>query len=180
MTPSLRACATIAFGFVGVAGICLGQQSKAQVAEVEQLVRVNEPHGTMVKKVPVKTTDDISLLGSDVPAKSAEGSKSLSQDGTGGATAIAESGEKLQAEMVAVEQQIKDKQKKVEFPMHMFVADERAFLIDPDGPAANQDAVAKRRFEQDELHKETAEIAALRGKLEQMTAAGEKAAAAKP
>jgi hypothetical protein len=60
------------------------------------------------------------------------------------------------------------------------VADERAFLIDPGWPAANQDAVAKRRFEQDELHKETAEIAALRGKLEQMTAAGEKAAAAKP
>ena len=180
MTPCVRACATIAFGFVGMAGICLGQQSKAQVTEVKQPVRVNELHGTMVKKGPVKTTDDISLLGSDAPAKSAEEGKPLAKDGTADATLIVGSPEELQAEMVAVEQQIKDKQKKVEFLMHMFVADERAFLIDPSGPAADQDAAAKRRFEQDELHKETAEIAALRARLEQMTAAGEKAAAAKP
>lgn len=177
MAPSIRACATIAFGLVGVAGVCLAQQAKSQVAEVKQLVRVNELTGTMVKKGPVKTTDDISLLGSDAPVKSAEEGKPLAKDGTAGATLIAGSPEKLQAERVAVEQQIKDKQKRVEFLMHMFVADERAFLVDPSGPAADQEIAAKRRFEQDELHKETAEIATLRVKLEQMTAAVEKAAA---
>jgi hypothetical protein len=179
MTPCVRAFATIVVGFVGLAGICCGQ-STPQVTEVKQPVRANELSGTKVKKTPVKTTDDISLLETDRPEKNPEVSKVSVEDAESGAPGVADSPEKLQAEMVAVQQQIKGKQKRVEFLMHMFVTDERAFLIDPGGQSADPDTAAKRRFEQEELHKETAEIAVLRAKLELLTLRAEKTPQANP
>ena len=88
--------------------------------------------------------------------------------------------EKRQAEITALEQQIKEKQLKIELLMHMFVLDEQAFLKDPSGRYEDEEARAKRKFEQEELLQESKEVARLRARLEQIVPpGGEKAPPAK-
>ena len=75
-----------------------------------------------------------------------------------------------QAEIAALEKEIRDRKHKVELLMRLFVTDEKAFLLNPTNP--NEDAATReqRRYEQDELHYETAEVARLQARLDALKA----------
>ena len=137
----------------------------------------------MVKKLPVITNDDISLLAARPPAKSAETPKAEA-DADPAATesaGVPQDPEKRKAEMVALEHQIKERQRRIELLMRMFVLDEQAFLTDPSGQSEDEEARAKRKFEQEELLQQGKEIARLQKRLDLLAVPGsEKAAPAKP
>ena len=177
MALSLRVYATILLGTLSMPGVCRAQ-NKNKPPDVQPPPIAGEVHGTPVKKTPALTDDDIALLAPRPAANAAETPK------TGAATepAARESAagpqdpEKRKAEIAALEQQIKEKQLKIQLLMRMFVLDEEAFLKDPSGQSEEEEARAKRRFEQEELLQEGKEIARLRARLEQiMPAGGEKA-----
>jgi hypothetical protein len=77
---------------------------------------------------------------------------------------------KKAAEIVYLESQIQEKTERIYFLMRLFVADERRFLNDP----ANQNVPGavhdERRYEQDELLWETAELARLKHRLNEIKA----------
>jgi hypothetical protein len=139
--------------------------------------------GTLVKKPPVMTDDAISLMAVRSPAKPAETSKFEIAAGptTGQSAEVAQDLEKRKAEILALQQQIKEKQQRVELLMRMFVIDEHAFLMDPSGQSEDQEVRAKRKFEQAELLQQGKEIVRLKERLDAITlASGETAAAVKP
>jgi exonuclease VII large subunit len=139
-------------------------------------------HGTAVKKTPALTDDDIALLAPRPAANPAETPKpeTAAEPATKATPEALQDPEKRQAEVAALQQQIKEKQRKIELLMRMFVLDEEAFLKDPSGQSEEEEARAKRKFEQDELLREGKEIAQLRARLEQIAPpGGEKAAPAK-
>jgi hypothetical protein len=74
-------------------------------------------------------------------------------------------------EIAALEKQIQDKQKRIALLMRLFVDDEREFLNDPGNKQTEQSVQDRRKYEQDELLYESAEIAKMRTRLEQMKAA---------
>ncbi len=108
----------------------------------------------MIKKAPVASKDDIVKLQTDEASHAGDAPvpHATETPATAGYTP---------EEIAVVQQQMKDKQKKVELLMRMFNADERPFLNDPSGQTGESDAVAKRRYEQEELRKTAAEVAAL-------------------
>lgn len=71
-------------------------------------------------------------------------------------------------EITELQQQIKDKQKRIALLMRLFVEDERQFVIDPGNVTADPAAAERRRYEQDELRWETAELAKLKARLEEL------------
>lgn len=86
-------------------------------------------------------------------------------------TATAEDTTKKVEEIALVEQQIRDKQRKIAFLMRLFVDDERRFLSDPGNASVDPAVAERRRYEQDELRWETAELAKLKARRTEMTAA---------
>lgn len=76
------------------------------------------------------------------------------------------------AQVAALEKQIQEKQKRVALLMRLFVNDERPFLNDPGNVTGNATAAERRKFDQDELLYETAQIARLRRKVEELKTAG--------
>jgi hypothetical protein len=72
------------------------------------------------------------------------------------------------AETALLQKLIQEKQKRIALLMKLFVDDEKEFLIY--GGAAEADPVAqeRRRYEQDELRWETAEVAKLQAQLEDL------------
>ena len=74
------------------------------------------------------------------------------------------------AEIALVEQQIREKQKRIAFLLRLFVYDERTFLNDPGNAAVVGAAAERRQYEQDELKWETAELAKLKAREREMTA----------
>ena len=79
---------------------------------------------------------------------------------------------KRNAEIAALEKQIQEKQKRVALLMRLFVNDERPFLNDPGNAEGDATAAERRKYEQDELLYESAEIGRLRGRVEELKAAG--------
>ena len=75
---------------------------------------------------------------------------------------------KKAAEIALVEKQIKDKQKRITLLMRLFVDDEQTFLRDPGNAAVDGAAVERRQYEQDELQWETAELAKLKAREEEL------------
>jgi hypothetical protein len=155
----------LAIGDLGLAGLCCAQQSKSKLAETKDVVQPNEMVGTKIVKEPSKITDSIVALQTGQPTTAIV------------ATVEGQSSAKPLTEIASLQQEIKNKQKRLELLMHMFVADERPFLIDPGSIPVDQDTVTKRRFEQEELHKASAAIAALQAKLDQLTKRQERTAA---
>lgn len=129
--------------------------------------------GTLIPKAPVTTDDDIAKLTAKKTSKPE-------------ATLVAKRVEspavdrdKAQVELVALRQEIQEKQRKLELLMKMFVADEQTFIRNPGGESGDDDLAMKRRYEQAELRKQAVEIGQLRERLDVLTKlAGEKAVAA--
>ena len=181
MTLSLRVCTAVLLGVLSMPGACRAQ-SNAKPQDVPPSSIAGEVHGTPVKKTPALTDDDIALLAPRPAANPAETPKpeAAAEPATKATPEALQDPEKRQAEVAALQQQIKEKQRKIELLMRMFVLDEEAFLKDPSGQSEEEEARAKRKFEQDELLREGKEIAQLRARLEQIAPpGGEKAAPAK-
>jgi hypothetical protein len=83
----------------------------------------------------------------------------------------AEDPTKRSMEIADLEKQIQEKQKRIALLMRLFVRDEQPFIRDPLGAQTDRPAQDRRKYEQDELLYESAEIARLRTRLEQLKAA---------
>jgi len=178
MTPSLRVFAVISVCALSVSGICRAQ-SKNKKPDVEAAQTSTGLKGTPVKKAPVLTDDDIGLLLARQPASSADAAKP--EPTAKDSPAIPQDPEQRKAEIAALQQAIKEKQSKMQLLMRMFVIDEEAFLKDPTGDSENEDARAKRHFEQDELLREGKEVSQLRARLDLLQSApNEKSSPPKP
>jgi len=64
--------------------------------------------------------------------------------------------------------QIRDKQERIILLMWLFVADEKAFLVNPWNQQVDEAVKKRRQYEQDELLWETAELAKLKERLEEL------------
>jgi hypothetical protein len=165
MTLSLRVAALLLGCALCVPGVCRAQsKSKEKVSDIEASQTSTGMKGTPVKKAPVLTDDDIGLLVARQPAKSTDAVKA--EPAAKDSPAIPQDPEQRKAEIVALEQQIKEKQSKMHLLMQMFVIDEEAFFRDTTGGLENDDARAKRRFEQDEMLREGKELGQLRARLD--------------
>jgi len=180
MTPSLRVFTLFFVCALCAPGICRAQnKAKDKPSAIEAAQTSTGMKGTPVKKAPVLTDDDIGLLVAREPGKSADGAKA--DPAAKDSPAIQQDPEQRKAEIAALQQAIKEKQSKMQLLMRMFVIDEQAFLKDPTGDSENEDARAKRHFEQGELLREGKEIGQLRARLDVLqSAANEKASPPKP
>ncbi len=181
MTLSLRVYMTILLGTLSVPGVCRAQ-NKNKPPDVQPPPIAGAVHGTAVKKTPALTDDDIALLAPRASASPAETPRTDAavEPASKESAADSQDPEKRKAEIAALEQQIKEKQMKIQLLMRMFVLDEEAFLRDPSGQLEDEEARAKRHYEQEELLREGKEVARLRARLEQIAPpSGEKAAPAK-
>ena len=181
MALSLRFVTAVLLGAVSMPGACRAQ-SKTKPPDVQRSSIAGEVHGTQVKKTPALTDDGIALLAPRPAANPAETPKAETpaEPVTKASAEAPQDPVKRQAEIAALQQQIKEKQLKIQLLMRMFVLDEEAFLKDPSGQSEEEEARAKRRFEQEELLQEGKEVARLRARLEQIAPPnGEKTAPVK-
>jgi hypothetical protein len=135
-------------------------------AEAKQIAAANAVSKPTRKPDQVATNDPIALLA--VRRSGAEptpGEGLQDRDSSGGSEAARKA-----VEIASVEQQIKDKQKRIVLLMRLFVEDERAFVNDPSNANVEATVVERRRYEQDELHWETAELARLKAVRARLTA----------
>lgn len=178
MKPYLRA-----FPVILVVHLCTPElflaQTKTQRPDDTSKRAADGAGGTMVKKAPVVTDDGITKLtvGKQNKPEETRLAKSNATTKTDDFS-IANDPEKANAELAALRQELKDRQRKLELLMKMFVIDEQTFIRNPSGQSDEDDAQMKRRFEQEELRQEAAKIGQLHDRLESLTKAVE--ASAKP
>lgn len=190
MKPSLRVffprvCFPIAL-LAGVFGVCAVSraQSPEKTAPTPTSAKKTGPQKPTRDTGWVTTNDPVSLLSVHEAARTV---KAPETDGDAGATpegqgtsATDNDPAKKAAEIAAVEKQIQDKQKRIALLMRLFVNDERPFLNDPGNTHGDATAQDRRKYEQSELLYETAELAKLKTRLQELTAASGEKTAAKP
>lgn len=76
-------------------------------------------------------------------------------------------------EIAALQRELKAKQERAELLMHLFVADERQFIISPTNPIDDPATKARIRAEQEELRAESAACARLKARLDELTTASQ-------
>jgi hypothetical protein len=113
----------------------------------------------------VATNDPIVLLAMRSTSATLTSDSAASRD-----SAAANETTRKAAELTSIERQIKEKQERIVFLMRLFVDDERAFVNDPGNTNVAPTIADRRRYEQDELHWETAELARLKARLRELTA----------
>jgi hypothetical protein len=138
-------------------------QSQEVPASSAQNPNINVVQKPMRKADQAITNDSIALLAvrrtpGVIVSPAAEGVSDTTKE----QSAAAGETVKTAAEIALVEQQIRDKQKRIALLLRLFVDDERAFLNDPGNAKVDAAAVERRRYEQDELRWETAELARLK------------------
>ena len=113
----------------------------------------------------VATNDPIALLAMRSTSATLTSDSAASRD-----SAAANETTRKAAELTSIERQIKEKQERIVFLMRLFVDDEPAFVNDPGNTNVAPTIADRRRYEQDELHWETAELARLKARLRELTA----------
>jgi hypothetical protein len=73
-------------------------------------------------------------------------------------------------DVALLEKQIKEKQSHIVLLLRLFVDDEKKFVTDPTNPAVDAATKERRKYEQDELLWETAELAKLKARWEELKA----------
>lgn len=73
------------------------------------------------------------------------------------------------SEIVALQKQIKEKQKRIELLMHLFATDERLFLQSPTDSQGDPTTQNRIRLEQEEIRAESAACARLQTRLDALT-----------
>jgi type IV secretory pathway VirB10-like protein len=169
---SFRVGTAILLGILSVPGVCRAQ-SQTQSPDAQRSPIADEVRGTPVKKTPAPTDDAIALL---APRPAANPAETLATDAAARPAAketaeAPQDPEQRKVEMAALQQQIKEKQRRIQLLMRMFVLDEQTFLKDTSGNSENDEARAKRRFEQEELLREGKEVARLQARLDSLAAA---------
>jgi len=147
-------------------------QSKSQRPDDTSAREADGAGGTLIKKSPVTTDDDIAKLTVRKPNKPAPMLVAKSMD------APMIDPDKAEAEIAALRKEIKDKQRKLELLMKMFVTDEQPFIRNPSGQSGEDDLQMKRRYEQEELRQQAAEIGRLRARLDALAKTAETKAVA--
>ncbi|HXX99433.1 MAG TPA: hypothetical protein VEI54_00840 [Candidatus Limnocylindrales bacterium] len=119
-----------------------------------------------------ETNDPVALLAVKGGKTASDASAAASESTESNDTNLpADETAKKAAEIASLETQIKDKQKKIVLLMRLFVDDERAFVSDPGNTTVDASMQERRKYEQDELLWETAELAKLKARLNGLTAA---------
>lgn len=171
MTSVLRVFSIV---FAGVLGACGSgwAQSKDKPPVEKKPRHANVLEGTPVKRTPVTSDDSITRLAPNPRAGLVEPTATLANAAGGKeSSAPAEGTEKKAAEIASLERQIQDKQKKILLLMRLFVTDEQGFLRNPGDSQVDREIKERRQSEQEELHAETAGLAQLKAKLNELTAA---------
>jgi uncharacterized protein YeeX (DUF496 family) len=78
------------------------------------------------------------------------------------------------AEIASLEKEIQDRQKRIALLMKLFVDDEKEFLKNGGSAEANPVVQERRKYEQDELRWETAELAKVTARVEELKAVDRK------
>src|SRR5271169_4993486 len=158
-------------GIMGVSGAALAQNHE-KPAEAAKNQTASEPAKPVHKSEWVTTNDSIVRLGIPRDPGVAE---AAAKDGAKNAilaakeaSATAGDAANRKAEIAALDKQIQDRQKRVALLMRLFVNDERPFLNNPGAGQAGTVERERRNYEQDELLYDSAEIARLRTRLEQL------------
>ena len=187
MDPSIRAHRSrviwlmIAGIFVGPGVVCAQQEPKSVEPAVNQKQTLNvQTDSTLapVRKTDwVRTDDPIALLAGgdteDFKGAPLIGGTALPEKAKAISAPVRGEAAKKNEEIAAVENQIVEKQKRIALLMRLFVNDEPAFLIDPTNKDVDAAVRERRKYEQDELLFESAEIARLRAKAETLKTSGE-------
>ena len=141
-------------------------QTEDKPAQNEKAQTSSGPQKPVHKPHMVITNDSIVKLGERSAARTAEPAAAEPANAPAKESNAVEDAAQKKAEIAALEKQIKEKRRRVELLMRLFVTDEKAFLKDPLNP--NEDAATqeRRRYEQDELKWETAEVARLQARLD--------------
>lgn len=191
MDPSIRAnrsgviCLVIAGIFVG-AGVVCAQQEQAKSVEPAVIqkqtlsVQTDSPMAPTRKTGWVRTDDPIALLAvgdaedfKGAPLQSGPALPETAKAVSAVSAPVRGDAAKKSEEIAAIEKQIAEKQKRIGLLMRLFVNDEPAFLIDPTNKDVDAAVRERRKYEQDELLFESAEIARLRAKAETLKASEE-------
>jgi uncharacterized protein YeeX (DUF496 family) len=191
MDPSIRAHRSrviwlvIAGIFAGPGVVCARQeQAKSVEPAVNQkqtMSVTSDSANPPVRKTDwVRTDDPIALLAvgdaQDFKSAPLRGGSTLPEPTKAASevrAAVRGDAAKKSEEIAAIEKQIEEKQKRIALLMRLFVNDEPAFVIDPTNKDVDAAARERRKYEQDELLFESAEIARLRAKAETLKASGE-------
>ena len=190
MDPSIRAHRSrviwlvIAGIFVGPGVVGARQEPKSVEPAVNQKqitsVQADSTMAPVRKTDWVRTDDPLALLAvgdaEDFKGAPLRGGSALPE--TSNAVSVMSAPVRGEAakkgeELAAIEKQIVEKQKRIALLMRLFVNDEPAFLIDPTNKDVETAVRERRKYEQDELLFESAEIARLRAKAETLKASGE-------
>lgn len=193
MNPGSRA--PLSFVFLSLVSILIGgapasAQSQPAPTPAVETQTASAPQKPVHKSHVVATDDTVVLLGVHRAPKAPDSAKPspavmpkptpnpVASDATTispavaipDANASASDTEKQAAEIASLQKQIQDKTKRITFLMRLFVTDERAFLNDPSNSQVDPDTQERRKYSQDELLYETAELARLQSLLNQLTA----------
>jgi len=170
MLPSLRSRAHDGFLAVSFSlmGLLLPASAHAQAPSTTSASSGQKP---LTRQITVITNENIGLSlvshaakpagpGNPQPAPAVEKAPGVSP----------EEAARKDAEIAALRKQIKDKQKRIELLMHLFVTDERKFVQFPD-TQTDPDVELRVRAEQEELRAESAACARLEARLDALLAA---------
>jgi hypothetical protein len=178
MKPYLRSL------FPGVAlPILVGVFGMSEVGWAQTQEKAAETPKTQTKPAPQKpkrdtgwvtTNDPVALLALRRESVAAEATAAEAAKVTPATATNATTEEiaKRNSQIAGLEKEIQGRQERIALLMRLFVNDERPFLNDPGHAAADAAAAERRKYEQDELLYEAAQIARLRGKVEELKTAG--------
>jgi len=182
MNPFLRASRLCVLFPVAAGMLCVCEvswaQSQEKTAETPKTETKSGPKKPTRDTGWVTTTDPVALLTVRGAARNGEAPADDTANAAGGAPGEATT---KGGEIAELEKQIQVKQKRIALLIRLFATDERPFLIDPGDTTVEATAQERRKYEQDEMLYETAELAKMRGRLEKLKAEkGEKVAEGKP
>lgn len=158
--------------------IVLGTPAGSQAQNLESSsINRKDPDAAVVEKPKRKldrviTNDSIALLAVRHPPPAIVAPSEDSAKRAASGTTLDDPSKK-EAEIASLERQIKDKQQRIALLLRLFVSDEKAFVIDPLSTNVDAAVAERRRYEQDELRWETAEVAKLKSRLGELTGKGE-------
>jgi len=173
MLPSLRS--PVHGDLLGVTLGFLALLSPASVhGQAPSATSASSGQKPLTRQITVITNENIGLSLVSHAAKPAAPANPQPTPAVDNATATpADDSAKKAAEIAALRQQIKDKQKRIELLMHLFVTDERKFVQFPSDAPTDPDVEVRVRAEQEELRAESAACARLQARLDTLLAAND-------
>lgn len=152
---------------IGVAGELRAQDTEARAVDAHAATVASKP----TRKPDQVITDDPIALLAVRREESSDNSGIRPEPSSLGARADrrpVDAGAKKAADIASLEKQIRERRSRIVLLMRLFVDDEKTFVIDPTNSDVDTAVKERRRYEQDELRWETAELAKLNVRLEEL------------